>query len=204
MLTLEYQQAIAEAGGIPVPASPMAQTQDLVDLADGWLITGGDDMPGELYGHATHPESKLAHPMRYEFEKRLYETFFLTDRPILGICFGSQFLSVVSGGSLDQHLPDTLGHANHTEGRNRVTAGGKLAAIVGDAPFEVACFHHQGIHTPGDGWTVCAHAEDGSVEAIEHESRWAFGVQWHPERTPDSEPSKALFRALIEEASRRR
>lgn len=203
-VTLEYQQAIANAGGTPVIVSPFADAEDLLSIADGWLITGGDDMPGELYGQQTHAQAKLAHPMRFDFEKRLFEAFFATEKPILGICFGSQFLTVVSGGSLNQHLPDTLGHAEHTEGRSMVTAQGRLSEIVGSEPFEVACFHHQGIDSVGDGWAICAWAQDGCVEATEHESRWAFGVQWHPERTAESAASKALFGVFIEEANRRR
>ena len=196
-VTLEYQQAIADAGGTPIVASPFAEVDTLVDLADGWLITGGDDMPGELYGQQTHPESKLAHPMRFDFEKSLFTAFFSTSKPILGICFGSQFLAVASGGTLHQHLPDLLGHANHTEGRTNVTASGRLGAIVGHSPFDVACFHHQGIDTVGDDWSICARADDGSSEAIEHNHKWAFGVQWHPERTAESAASKALFAAFI-------
>jgi putative glutamine amidotransferase len=48
---------------------------------------------------------------------------------------------------------------------------------------------------------VCAHAEDGTVEAIEDPSRrFALGVLWHPEEDEDA----ALFRALVEEARRYR
>lgn len=203
-VTLEYQQAIANAGGTPIIASPFADAEELLSIADGWLITGGDDMPGELYGQETHAEAKLAHPMRFDLEKRLFASFFATSKPILGICYGSQFLAVVDGGSLNQHIPETLGHANHTKGRSMVTAERRLAEIVGNAPFQVACFHHQGIDAVGDGWAISAWAQDGCVEAIEHESRWAFGVQWHPERTADSGPSRALFGAFVEEANRRR
>ena len=204
MVTFEYQQAIAAAGGVPSPASPFAEVTEMEEIADGWFITGGDDLPGELYGQQTHAQAKLAHPLRYPFEKSLFEAFFPGNKPILGICFGSQFLAVMSGGSLQQHLPDVLGHANHTEGTTSVVATGRLCEIVGTAPFEVACFHHQGIADVGAGWSISARAEDATVEAIEHESRWAFGVQWHPERTLESSASKALFRAFIEEASRRR
>ena len=204
MVTLEYQQAIADAGGLPIVASPFADAEELAEIVDGWLITGGDDMPGEIYGQVTHVEAKLAHPMRYGFEKSLLGALIASSKPILGICFGSQFLAVAFGGSLTQHLPEKLGHVNHTEGINNVTATGRLAGIVGSAPFEVKCFHHQGIEKAGDGWRICAHADDGCVEAIEHDSRWAFGVQWHPERTAESAASRALFSAFIEEANRLR
>lgn len=203
-VTLEYQRAVAEAGGVPVVASPFADADNLLDIADAWLITGGDDLPGELYGRPTHEEAKLVHPMRFESEKRLLDAFFPADKPILGICFGSQFLAVAFGGTLNQHLPDTLGHAHHTEGRSIITATGRLGEVIGSDPFEVACFHHQGIETTGSEWSISAHAADGCVEAIEHASKWAFGVQWHPERTPESHASKALFGAFIEEANLRR
>jgi putative glutamine amidotransferase len=44
---------------------------------------------------------------------------------------------------------------------------------------------------------VSAHAEDGSVEAVEDPSRrFALGVLWHPEAGDGAK----LFRALVEEA----
>ena len=131
MVTLEYQQAIAAAGGVPIPASPFADVSEMEEIADGWLITGGDDLPGELYGQQTHAQAKLAHPLRYPFEKSLFDAFFPGSKPILGICFGSQFLVVMSGGSLKQHLPDVLGHANHTEGITSVAATGRLCETFG-------------------------------------------------------------------------
>lgn len=204
MLALQYQQAVATAGGQPIVASPFADAEELAEIADGWLITGGDDFPGELFGQPTHPAAKLAHPLRYPFEKYLLSAFLHTDKPILGICYGSQFLSIASGGSVHQHLPDVLGNDHHTDGKSMITASGKLASIVGSEPFEVACFHHQAIDEPGAVWAVCARAEDGTVEAIEHSDRWALGVQWHPERTPDSPQTKRLFKAFVAEASLRR
>jgi len=175
-----------------------------MEISDGWLITGGDDLPADVYGQVTHPVAKLAHPMRYPFEMRLLSAFLPTEKPILGICFGSQFLNVASGGTLHQHLPDVLGNENHTEGVSKVTASGRLSVIVGAESFEVACFHHQAIDQQGEGWAPCAHADDGTVEAIELGGRWAFGVQWHPERTPNSSQSKDLFGTFIDEAKGRR
>lgn len=196
-VTLEYQEIIAAAGGQPIVASPFADVNELAALADGWLITGGDDIPGETYGQETHLAARLAHPLRYPFEKSLLSAFFPTRKPILGICFGSQFLAVAFGGSLQQHVPEVVGHDNHTEGKSLVTATGRLAEIVGNESFEVACFHHQSIDAPGDGWNVAATSSDGIVEGVEHPSQWAFGVQWHPERTAESSASKALFEAFV-------
>ena len=53
----------------------------------------------------------------------------------------------------------------------------------------------------GDGLRVAARCpNDGIIEAIEGTSpgHYVMGVQWHPERTYDTDPiSRALFRSLI-------
>ena len=59
----------------------------------------------------------------------------------------------------------------------------------------------------GDGLRVVARChEDGMVEALEGTSldHFVMAVQWHPERSvDDDEPSRAIFRALVEAARAR-
>jgi len=67
--------------------------------------------------------------------------------------------------------------------------------------------HHQSADGIGDGLTVVARCvEDGMVEALEGTSRdhFVMAVQWHPERSvDDDQPSRAIFRALVEAARAR-
>src|SRR6202047_2954787 len=67
--------------------------------------------------------------------------------------------------------------------------------------------HHQSADVIGDGLRVVARCvEDGVVEALEGTSRdhFVMAVQWHPERSvDDDEPSRAIFRALVEAARAR-
>jgi putative glutamine amidotransferase len=67
--------------------------------------------------------------------------------------------------------------------------------------------HHQAADGIGDGLTVVARCvEDGMVEALEGTSRdhFVMAVQWHPERSvDDDQPSRAIFRALVEAARAR-
>jgi len=67
--------------------------------------------------------------------------------------------------------------------------------------------HHQSADVIGDGLRVVARCvEDGMVEALEGTSRdhFVMAVQWHPERSvDDDEPSRAIFRALVEAARAR-
>ena len=205
-LNLEYQESIATAGGTPVVASPFSSAEEMANFADAWLITGGDDLPGEMFGQRTHEMAKLMPQRRVEAEQALFAAFSTTEKPVLGICFGMQFLSVMNGAAMHQHLPEIVCHEKHTNGISRVTAtsGSRLAEIVGTEPFEVGCFHHQTAIEAPSGWSVAAISDDSVIEAIEENSnRFRFGLQWHPERTSDSPQSKAIFEAFVNAANRR-
>ena len=76
-----------------------------------------------------------------------------------------------------------------------IESGSKLGGIVGDR-VPVKSSHHQGFGRIGDGLVVSAHADDGTLEALEDPSkRFAVGVLWHPEEGED----KALFKAPNQE-----
>lgn len=205
-LNLEYQREIQRAGGFPLIASPFADLDELAEMADAWLITGGSDMAGEMFGQETHSAADLAHPHRIDNEMRLWEKFSDTDIPVLGICFGNQFLAVINGGTLHQHLPDILGHDNHTHGETTVTLTNesRLNELGLSGTFSVRCFHHQSVDKIPDGWSAAAISDDGIVESItENSDRWRFGVQWHPERTADTPQSRAIFESFVAAATRR-
>lgn len=203
-LDIRYINALETAGAVALIAGGNDNVEEWVELADGWLITGGDDLPEELLGEPLHPEARVAHPLRIAGERALYRLFLETDKPILGICFGCQFLNVIEGGTLIQHIPD-LPHAvehRNTEHPIATEADTRLRQIIGEATT-VASAHHQAICAPAPGWSVAARAPDGLIEAVEREGEpFRLGVQWHPERTPDSPATRALFAAFVE-ATRR-
>jgi GMP synthase-like glutamine amidotransferase len=72
------------------------------DNADMFVFTGGDDVTPFLYG-----QKKLAWTHN-DFTRDLDEVALFkalpTDKPKIGICRGAQFLNVMSGGSLWQHV----------------------------------------------------------------------------------------------------
>lgn len=74
------------------------------------------------------------------------------------------------------------------------------------SPVEIAVnsSHHQAADVAGDGLRTVAHCkEDGVIEALEGTApdHFVLAVQWHPERSVgDDEPSRAIFRALVEAA----
>lgn len=199
-LNWNYAEAVAEAGGVPVLIPPMADMASLAGVIHGWLIPGGADIDAAHWGEATHPAAKLQDPARFDGERRLFDA---TDpaMPVLGICYGCQFLNVARGGSIAQHLPDLLGHDEHSGGTMQeypIENGSKLAQIVGTAKMTGKSYHHQAIGRTAEGLRVVSRHSDGTVEAFEAEDRpWMIGVQWHPERTPEDEPTRRLFQGFI-------
>lgn len=200
-----YLDALLKAGCRALLAAPGDCLEELCRLADAWLITGGDDLPEDLLGEPLHPEARVAHPMRIAMERELYQHFEPTGKPILGICFGCQFLNVIEGGSLIQHIPDLPDAIEHRNTSHSVMTepGTRLSAIIGGEAM-VASSHHQAIRKVAPAWRVAARSEDGIIEAIERSGEpFRVGVQWHPERTPDSPATRALFAAFVEAATRR-
>ncbi|CAN5700806.1 gamma-glutamyl-gamma-aminobutyrate hydrolase family protein [soil metagenome] len=202
-LNWNYFQSVSDAGGVPLVIPPTADMAEVAKIADGWLIPGGLDMDASHWGEANHPAAELQDPSRWEAEKALYEAL-PKEVPIFGICYGCQFLNVVRGGSLVQHVPDAVGHGEHGGGTLQtygIEPDSKFAQAAGVATTEGESWHHQAVDRLGEGLKVVSRHEDGTVEALEDANgRWFLAAQWHPERTPDSAATQNLFRSFIEAA----
>lgn len=203
-LKTAYAEAVRMAGGVPIGLVDTVDPQDYADRIDGLLITGGGDLDATLWGEPLHPKAEDLDPARFAFETQLLDR--MGDRPVLGICYGCQFLAVAAGGSLRQHLPDDLGHDRHASGEwqsFRVAPESRMASIVG-AVARGRSWHHQAIAQPGSKYRAVAWADDGVIEAIESTNgAFRLGVQWHPEASLDEATSRSLFAAFIAAAGGR-
>jgi putative glutamine amidotransferase len=199
-----YVQAVERAGGraLLVPPSEHGVEETLTAL-DGLVFSGGSDLDPELYGQEPHEETFGIVRRRDTAELALLEGALERDMPVLAICRGSQVLNVARGGDLVQHLPDVVGDEKHkhtpgTFADHVVAIEGtsRLSSLLGErAP--VKSHHHQGFGRVGEGLRVVAHAEDGTVEAVEDPNRrFAVGVLWHPEAGEDAR----LFEELVRQA----
>ena len=199
-----YVRALERAGGRPVLIPPSEQgIEETLDAVDGLVFSGGSDLDPDLYDQEPHDETFGVVPERDRAELALLEAALARDLPVLAVCRGSQVLNVARGGDLVQHLPDLVGDEKHkhtpgTFADHDITLqpGTRLASLLGDhAP--VKSHHHQGFGRVGDGLRVAAHAEDGTIEAVEDPSRrFALGVLWHPEAGEDLK----LFEELVDAA----
>ena len=207
-----YVRAIRDAGAIAVilPNTDGADENETriaeyLDVLDGLLMPGGPDIPPSEYGEEPHPTVQVLGDDRYRFEKALIHAWIKrTDKPLLGICLGGQWINVAHGGSLVQDIPSEFGvvHRN-TNHQVSLDKDSTLSRIYGDTTFVVNSSHHQAVRRLGEGLRIVAKSPDGIVEATEttDPTRFLIGVQWHPERmlTGDKRQAK-LFKAFIEAA----
>ena len=207
-----YSRAIRAAGGIPV-VLPNADgstesVHEYLRILDGLLMPGGADIPPSEWGEAPHPTTRLLKDDRYRFEKAMITAWIRrTDKPLLGICLGSQWVNVAHGGSLVQDIPSEFG-VNHRGPKHRVRLepDSRLGRILGATEFEVNSFHHQAVRDVGKGLRIVARSPDGIIEATEttDPNRFLIGVQWHPEKlVPEDKLQARLLQAFVKAAAAR-
>ncbi len=206
VLPFRYVERVEAAGGTAVVLPPAAAADaEVLERLDAVVFAGGADLDPGLYGEESHPETTGLRPERDAAVVPLMKAALDRDVPLLGICRGMQVLSVVRGGSLVQHLPDTVGHERHrpapgTYGLHdvRLEPGSLAHRLLGDR-VSVPSYHHQGLASPGD-LSVTGWADDETPEVVEDPSlRFALGVLWHPEAGDDLR----LFEALVSAATTR-
>lgn len=201
-----YLEAIRRAGGLPriLPITRgRAAIRHALDGIDGLVIIGGRDVDPRLYGEKSREGTITIFPPRFEFEAALYRSARRRRLPILGICYGMQFINVLEGGALFQDiLRDAKSDLSHRPVGNRlmrvrIDKASRLARILGSSIARVRCDHHQAVSRVAPRFRPVAIADDGIIEAIESDDEEILAVQWHPERTPDSPATNRLFRAFI-------
>lgn len=206
-----YFDSIRHFGGIPllIPVHATAEEQEyLISQCDGLVLTGGNDIDPSLYGEAVLNESVEIAKERDRDEARLLDLAVARNLPIFGICRGIQMMNVYFGGNLYQDIPAQLQSdvAHRMEKPYHRAAhscmiipGSALHTLTGQDVIGVNSHHHQAVKDTAPGFVIMGRSEDGIVEAIADPSKtFCWGVQWHPERIWDIEPSSAqLFEAFI-------
>jgi putative glutamine amidotransferase len=207
-LRQNYLDAVVAVGGLPVAVPHNAAlAPDYLDRIDALLVTGGAfDVDPALYGDGARHATVRLKENRTATELALTLGALERDLPVLGICGGQQLLTVALGGTLIQHIPDTIADAlpheqpnpRHEPGHTvAIIPGTFLHRIVGTAEMRVNSAHHQAVRDAGPCAIVNATAADGVIEGVEDtRHRFCLGVQWHPEFFIDPGDIR-IFQALI-------
>lgn len=165
-------RALLKRGASVLKVPYNADLVSLVSDCDGVLISNGP-------GNPTKPRKLIDNVRR----------LFNTEKPIFGICLGSQIIAAAAGFSISK-LP--YGHRSSNQpvvdvdtGRGYITSQNHGFAVVDDA-------------IP-DGWRIIyTNANDGTVEGITHKELPYFGVQFHPEASPGPTDTAFLFDEFLE------
>lgn len=211
-LRTTYSEAVMQGGGIPVllPVTMDAQRiRELFGSVDGILLCGGPDIHPNLYGEQIKYYCGHVNHERDVFELELARLAIAEDKPLMGICRGSQVLNVACGGTLYQDInlqgATDFKHADNSESHSPVAhpvnllAGRFFERVLGISELEITSWHHQAVRKPGEGIEIAALCPDGIVEGVSMPGKKCiFGVEWHPEMLPDN-PGYKLFDYFVEQ-----
>lgn len=194
ILNHNYIDAVLEGGGLPFIIPNLQDLSDIeayLDMIDGLVFTGGEDISPLLYGQDPIKEVKSISYKRDKTELALFKAAYRRGIPILGICRGMQVVNVALDGSLYQdihvQIPQALGHISTYRiegGYHRITIkeNSLMFDIFGENSIDVNSQHHQSIKKLGDNLRVSGQTADGVIEAIESTNdNFVLGVQFHPE-----------------------
>ena len=174
----------------------------LLLLADGIVLTGGEDINPLMYGDSSN--LLLCEAMdflRDTIEKKLFDFALSEHIPFVGICRGMQMMNVANGGTLYGDIPTELGesvvHRNKGEVMHDILVTCKNYDYVNmifpkdidisnrENIYNVNSWHHQGLKDIAEGINVIAESYDGLPEAVIMDKKihpFMIAVQFHPER----------------------
>ena len=208
----EYFDGILTNGGIPIML-PLTDDKVILEQAaemcDGFLFTGGHDVSPNIYGEKPLDASVSSNKKRDDMELFILRKALESDKPVLGICRGIQFINAALGGTLYQDIPTQhpTGVEHHQKPPYNIPV--HVVSVNMDSPLHkclntdklhVNSYHHQAVKQIAPELKAMATSEDGLTEAVYMPGhRFIWGVQWHPEFSyATDENSKKIFKAFID------
>lgn len=215
-LSETYLNVVYRAGGMPMvfPSSITDEKaiDEMLDLVDGVLLSGGIDVHPRYFGEEILPGCGAIDETRDAFELTLTRRAIERGMPVLGICRGIQVLAIALGGTIFQDIESQLGISN-SEHRHepiedykhavRFKEGGLFERITGTTLMLTNSMHHQSVKDAGDKLIIEGITMDGIIEAVSMKGNEAvLGVQFHPECLERfSDPAARIFTYFVGKAA---
>ena len=187
-----YIKWIEDENVIILDAYTIKNTDSILKLADGIILTGGEDINPLEYNDTIN--LKVCGDINYErdtLERKLFDFAFDNKIPLIGVCRGMQMMNVASGGSLYGDIPTEIGteviHRNNGEVFHEIVLCDTSTLIfpIGTDTIMVNSWHHQGLKIMPNHLRVIARSYDNLPEAVVMDTSihpFMIAVQFHPER----------------------
>jgi len=180
-----------------------AETLD-IEEADLIQFTGGADVYPDLYGEHTHPHTYFNMKRDLE-EKEIYNKAKQLAKPMAGICRGGQFLNVMNGGKMWQHV-------------NKHAIGGthEMSILEEGRSIYVTSTHHQMMKPSKEGLVLATAKEStfkehmykeevikigadkaDDVEVVYYKESNSLCAQYHPEYKEEEDEMQVYYFSLI-------
>lgn len=176
-----------------------------VEDADFVLFTGGvDDVSPQLYGKTIHRETYNDFDADVR-DIKVFRECVAAGVPMVGVCRGAQFLHVMNGGKLYQHVD------GHNSSHN-IWLTKEMRSIEASSVHHQMCKYNPRMEILADTMTSSYRWEDPykcdipppsrslasemDIEAFWYEDTGCFGVQGHPEYTGFDEYSRWFLKCI--------
>jgi len=193
-----YVDWIEDDNTIILDAYTIKNTDSILALADGIILTGGEDINPLQYNDTSN--LKVCGTINYQrdtLERKLFNFALEHKVPLIGVCRGMQMMNVASGGTLYGDIPSEIGtkviHRNNGEVMHEIAIVDTCSLIfpIDTDTFMVNSWHHQGLKDISENLRVIARSFDGLPEAVVMEKSthpFMIAVQFHPERLGKDNP----------------
>ena len=193
-----YVKWMEDDNVIIIDAYNIKNTDSILALADGIILTGGEDINPLEYSDTVN--IKLCGTINFSrdtLERKLFNFAFKNNLPLIGVCRGMQMMNVASGGSLYGDIPAEIGttviHRSNGEVMHEIAIVDTCSLIfpIGIDTFMVNSWHHQGLKDISENLRVIARSFDGLPEAVamvKSAHPFMIAVQFHPERLEKDNP----------------
>ena len=207
-----YIDWISEKNVVVLDAYRIKNTDSILQLADGIILTGGEDInPLEYNDTVNIAVCGDINYRRDTLERTIFDFAFNNKIPLIGVCRGMQMMNVASGGTLYGDIPSQVGttviHRDNGEVMHEIAMIDTCSLIFPPNidTFMVNSWHHQALKIIPDHLKVVATSFDGLPEAVVMDTSahpFMIAVQFHPERLGKNNGihktmKKSFFRAIL-------
>lgn len=128
-----HPKKVYVVGGANQYASPFTKAISSFEESDIVLFSGGADVNPYFYGEDKGKHTSINHERDLD-EIEVFKDALELGKPMIGICRGSQFLTVMNGGKLIQHVDNHGIYGTH-----------KIAVMLNGAvkEYDITSTHHQ-------------------------------------------------------------